>query len=79
MPASGLSTHPTGRRPPRAHRAASQTPPRLSVCVQIARLEEIRNSGTRELNDDELTKVGLAAAFRDEVRERGEERARARA
>jgi hypothetical protein len=44
-------------------------PPRLAA-VQIARLEEIRASGERELNEDELTKLISGAAFREEVRAR---------
>ena len=46
------------------------TAPSWLAAVQIARLEEIRASGERELNEDELTKLGSGAAFREEVRTR---------
>ena len=58
--------------PPRRAALSHITP--TAVCVQIARLEEIRNSGTRELNEDELNKVSSAEAFREEVREKERER-----
>jgi len=59
-------------RPPRRAALSHITP--AAVCVQIARLEEIRNSGTRELNEDELNKVSSAEAFREEVRAKERER-----
>ena len=46
--------------------------------MQIARLEDIRASGERDLNEDELVKLSSGAAFREEVRTRARVRARAR-